>query len=150
MNGASVDLDDMDPQSFLARVAELTERGLDRVEIAARFGWSKATLQRRLSALGGVKAYAKHRDVIPWPIPEANDQDAEMRYLRELSLAIKGKPPYSIHHRNTALTWARRNVDAGLDVAFSEANGWTYTRADPERWHLRTVYERAVEALKRS
>ncbi|HEX4813300.1 MAG TPA: hypothetical protein VFV66_11170, partial [Nonomuraea sp.] len=61
--------------------------------------------------------------------------------------AAQGRPP-AAERLNTALRWAQRLVEAGLDVRYDVAQGFTEVPAAPSGSHVANVLAAARKALE--
>ncbi|NUW39602.1 hypothetical protein [Nonomuraea rhodomycinica] len=128
-------------------LARLVAEGWNVRDLAAHFGVSESGVLQAKRAAGLVKPTLDHSRAVPWKVARAHIQSGPATNLRNLSAAAQGKPPAS-ERLNTALRWAQRLVDAGLDVAYDPEEGFREVPADPSgRSHVAMVLAEAREAL---
>ncbi len=121
--------------------------GLSVRELAARFGVSESGVLQAKRAAGLAKPMLDHSRAVPWKVSRAHSQSGPATNLRNLSAAAQGRPP-AAERLNTALRWARRLVDAGLDVSYDPVAGFAEVPADPAGSHLASVLAAATTALR--
>nr|WP_055502931.1 hypothetical protein [Nonomuraea pusilla] len=127
-------------------LARLVAEGLSVQELAAHFGVSESGVLQAKRAAGLAKPMLDHSGAVPWKLSRAHAQSGPATNLRNLSAAAQGKPP-APERLNTALRWAQRLVDAGLDVRYDPAEGFSEVPAAPEGSHVAAVLAAAQEAL---
>ncbi|MER6947673.1 helix-turn-helix domain-containing protein [Nonomuraea sp. NPDC000554] len=130
-----------------AELARLVAEGLSVQELAARFGVSESGVLQAKRAAGLAKAMLEHSRALPWKLSREHTQSGPATNLRNLSAAAQGKPPAS-ERLNTALRWAQRLVDAGLDVTYDPAEGFREVPASPDGSHVADVLADARRALE--
>jgi hypothetical protein len=128
-------------------LARLVAEGLSVQELAARFGVSESGVLQAKRAAGLAKPLLDHSRALPWKVARAHTQSGPATNLRNLSAAAQGRPPAS-ERLNTALRWAQRLVDAGLDVDYDAAEGFREVAASPGGSHVARVLAEAREALE--
>ncbi|GGO80860.1 hypothetical protein [Nonomuraea cavernae] len=128
-------------------LTRLVAEGLTVQELAARFGVSESGVLQAKRAAGLAKPMLDHSRAVPWKVARAHMQSGPATNLRNLSAAAQGKPPAS-ERLNTALRWAQRLVDAGLDVDYDPAEGFREVPASPGGSHVAGVLAAAREALE--
>ncbi|MER7500314.1 hypothetical protein AB0L05_35435 [Nonomuraea pusilla] len=128
-------------------LARLVAEGLSVQELAAHFGVSESGVLQAKRAAGLAKPMLDHSGAVPWKLSRAHAQSGPATNLRNLSAAAQGKPP-APERLNTALRWAQRLVDAGLDVRYDPAEGFSEVPAAPEGSHVAAVLAAAEEALR--
>ncbi|SEL32325.1 hypothetical protein [Nonomuraea pusilla] len=127
-------------------LARLVAEGLSVQELATHFGVSESGVLQAKRAAGLAKPMLDHSGAVPWKLSRAHAQSGPATNLRNLSAAAQGKPP-APERLNTALRWAQRLVDAGLDVRYDPAEGFSEVPAAPEGSHVAAVLAAAQEAL---
>ncbi|MEV0143940.1 MULTISPECIES: hypothetical protein [unclassified Nonomuraea] len=127
-------------------LARLVAEGWHVRELAAHFGVSESGVLQAKRAAGLVKPTLDHGRAVPWKVSREHIQSGPATNLRNLSAAAQGKPPAS-ERLNTALRWAQRLVDAGLDVAYDPVEGFREVPAGAGRSHVAGVLAEAREAL---
>jgi hypothetical protein len=115
-------------------------------ELAAHFGVSESGVLQAKRAAGLAKPMLDHSTAVPWKLARAHAQSGPATNLRNLSAAAQGKPP-APERLNTALRWAQRLVDAGLDVRYDEVEGFSEVPASPAGSHVAVVLAAAREGL---
>ncbi|GAA5070658.1 hypothetical protein HNP84_001605 [Thermocatellispora tengchongensis] len=128
-------------------LARLVGEGWSVKELAAHFGVSESGVLQAKRAAGLSKAMLDHRAAIPWKLERAHAQSGPATNLRNLSALAQGRelPPEKV---NTAVRWARRLVDAGLDVGYDPATGFTEVPAGEDgRSHVAGVLAAALRAM---
>lgn len=128
-------------------LARLVARGLSVQELAAHFGVSESGVLQAKRAAGLAKPMLDHSRALPWKLERAHSQSGPATNLRNLSAAAQGRPP-APERLNTALRWANRLVDAGLDVGYDPATGFVEIPAAPDGSHVAAVLEAARKALE--
>ncbi|MEO3867653.1 hypothetical protein ABGB18_02360 [Nonomuraea sp. B12E4] len=128
-------------------LARLVAEGMSVQELAAHFGVSESGVLQAKRAAGLAKPMLDHSGALPWKLTRAHSQSGPATNLRNLSAAAQGKPPAS-ERLNTALRWAQRLVDAGLDVRYDAAEGFTEVAAASEGSHVASVLEAARRGLE--
>lgn len=134
--------------TFAAQVAQMAAKGLTRAQQAETLGMTESSFYRRLRAEGVAPMRAKmdHSAAIPWTVGRAHDKDTPTQYLRELSATAQGHGPLSRFHRNTALNWAADLILADQDITFDD--GYKIIPANPQAWHIKTVYLAALKGME--
>jgi hypothetical protein len=128
-------------------LARLVAEGRTVQELAAHFGVSESGVLQAKRAAGLAKPMLDHSAALPWKLARKHSQSGPATNLRNLSAAAQGKPPAS-ERLNTALRWAQRLVDAGLDVAYDPEEGFSEVPASPEGSHVAKMLEAARKALE--
>ncbi|GGP08387.1 hypothetical protein LDL08_22460 [Nonomuraea glycinis] len=128
-------------------LARLVAEGLSVQELAARFGVSESGVLQAKRAAGLAKPMLDHSRAVPWKLARAHAQSGPATNLRNLSAAAQGRPP-AAERLNTALRWAQRLVDAGLDVSYDPAAGFTEVPADAAGSHVASVLAAAGQGLQ--
>ncbi|MET8866287.1 hypothetical protein ABZW11_25405 [Nonomuraea sp. NPDC004580] len=127
-------------------LARLVAQGRSVQELAAHFGVSESGVLQAKRAAGLAKPMLDHSAALPWKLARTHSQSGPATNLRNLSAAAQGKPP-AAERLNTALRWAQRLVDAGLDVRYDPAEGFSEVPAAPGGSHVAAVLEAARKAL---
>ncbi|MEV4469451.1 hypothetical protein AB0K18_03530 [Nonomuraea sp. NPDC049421] len=127
-------------------LARLVAQGRSVQELAAHFGVSESGVLQAKRAAGLAKPMLDHSAALPWKLARTHSQSGPATNLRNLSAAAQGKPP-AAERLNTALRWAQRLVDAGLDVRYDPAEGFSEVPASPGGSHVAAVLEAARKAL---
>ncbi|WP_219462986.1 hypothetical protein [Nonomuraea rhizosphaerae] len=129
-------------------LARLVAEGLSVQELAVHFGVSESGVLQAKRAAGLAKAMLDHSGAVPWKLERSHAQSGPATNLRNLSAAAQGKPP-APERLNTALRWAQRLVDAGLDVDYDSRIGFREVAAAPGGSHVAAVLEAARNGLER-
>ncbi|MFI7704675.1 hypothetical protein [Nonomuraea sp. NPDC049480] len=130
-------------------LARLVAQGMSVQELAAHFGVSESGVLQAKRAAGLAKPLMDHSAAVPWKLARAHAQSGPATNLRNLSAAAQGKPP-AAERLNTALRWAQRLVDAGLDVRYDAGEGFSEVPAAPSGSHVAAVLAAARKGLKTS
>ncbi|GGT29193.1 hypothetical protein ACIBIZ_28880 [Nonomuraea spiralis] len=134
------------PSVDRAELARLVADGMSVQELAGHFGVSESGVLQAKRAAGLAKPMLDHSVAVPWKLAREHAQSGPATNLRNLSAAAQGKPP-AAERLNTALRWAQRLVDAGLDVRYDAAEGFSEVPAPPAGSHVATVLEAARKGL---
>ncbi|MCF6472888.1 hypothetical protein FAF44_31520 [Nonomuraea sp. MG754425] len=133
----------IDREELVRRVAE----GMSVQELAAHFGVSESGVLQAKRSAGLAKPMMDHSAALPWKLARAHAQSGPATNLRNLSAAAQGKPP-AAERLNTALRWAQRLVDAGLDLRYDAGEGFSEVPAGPGGSHVASVLAAARKALE--
>lgn len=127
-------------------LGRLVAAGWSVREIAEHFGVSESGVLQAKRAAGLVKPMLDHRAAIPWTLRREHTQSGPATNLRTLSSVAQGRrmPREKV---NTAVRWARRLVEAGMDVAYDPATGFGETPAAAAGSHVAGVLDAALRAL---
>ncbi|MEV0619805.1 hypothetical protein AB0I81_41260 [Nonomuraea sp. NPDC050404] len=128
-------------------LARLVGEGMSVQELAAHFGVSESGVLQAKRAAGLAKPMLDHGAALPWKLARAHSQSGPATNLRNLSAAAQGKPP-AAERLNTALRWAQRLVDSGLDVRYDAAEGFSEIPAGPGGSHVASVLAAARKSLE--
>ncbi|GII96466.1 helix-turn-helix domain-containing protein [Sinosporangium siamense] len=111
------------PKIDRVQLGRLVEAGWSVQELAERFGVSESGVLQAKRAAGLSKAMLDHSRAIPWRLRAEHRQSGPATNLRNLSAVAQGRkiPEEKL---NTALRWARRLVDGGLDIAYRPEDGF--------------------------
>ncbi|MFI6502775.1 hypothetical protein [Nonomuraea typhae] len=127
-------------------LAQLVGRGLSVAELAQHFGVSESGVLQAKRAAGLSRDMLDHKAALPWKVAREHAQSGPATNLRNLSAAAQGRAPQA-ERLNTALRWAQRLVDNGLDVAYDPAGGFTEVAAAGGYSHVGTVLEAARRGM---
>ncbi|MEW9548461.1 hypothetical protein [Nonomuraea sp. NPDC050783] len=116
-------------------------------ELAEHFGVSESGILQAKRAAGLAKPMMDHSRAVPWKLARAHAQSGPATNLRNLSAAAQGRPP-AAERLNTALRWAQRLVDAGLDVRYDAVEGFSEVPAAGSGSHVAGVLAEARAALE--
>ncbi|SDR12938.1 helix-turn-helix domain-containing protein [Thermostaphylospora chromogena] len=134
------------PRIDREELARLVAEGRSVREIAEHFGVSESGVLQAKRAAGLAKPMLDHRAAIPWKLARAHTQSGPATNLRTLSTVAQGRavPKEKL---NTALRWARRLVDADLDVIYDPDSGFGEAPAPAQGSHVSRVLGAALSAL---
>ncbi|MEV0314527.1 hypothetical protein [Nonomuraea fuscirosea] len=127
-------------------LARLVAEGRSVQELAAHFGVSESGVLQAKRAAGLAKPMMDHSAALPWKLAREHSQSGPATNLRNLSAAAQGRPP-AAERLNTALRWAERLVEAGLDVGYDPAGGFSEVAAGEGGSHVASVLAAARKAL---
>ncbi|MEU9885926.1 hypothetical protein [Sphaerisporangium sp. NPDC051011] len=124
----------------------LVATGRSNAELAAHFGVTESGILQAKRTAGLAKPMLDHGRAIPWKLKRAHNQTGPATNLRNLSAVAQGGhvPQAKI---NTALRWARRLAESGLDVGYSYEDGF-YERPAEGASHIEAVLNDALRALE--
>ncbi|MEU4830942.1 hypothetical protein [Streptosporangium sp. NPDC023615] len=125
----------------------LAGQGLSNAELASRFGVSESGILQAKRAAGLSKPMLDHSRAIPWKLDRSHNQSGPATNLRNLSAVAQGRV-IPAEKLNTALRWAARLVDGGLDVSYEPGRGFAEIPASPQDWLLARVLTEARRALE--
>lgn len=130
-----------------AELARLVAEGRTVAELAAHFGVTESGILQAKRAAGLAKPMLDHGRAIPWKLKRAHYQSGPATNLRNLSAVAQGAnvPQVKI---NTAVRWARRLIDAGLDVGYDQERGFVEVPAGPDGGHVAAVLAEALAVLE--
>jgi hypothetical protein len=96
---------------------------------------------------GLAKPMLDHGRALPWKLNRAHNQTGAATNLRNLSAVTQGGevPQVKI---NTAVRWARRLVDEGLDIAYDPERGFYETPVVGAVSHVEGVMNEALVVLR--
>lgn len=120
--------------------------GRTYAEIAAVFNVSVGGIQQALDRLGLTKRHKSHKKYIPWTLAKADQQTGPAVSLRNLSRLSHGDQ-LPVIKRNSALRWLVRLHEAGLDICYTQEDGFFEKPADEGSWHIKMIYEELREVL---
>ncbi|WP_066362544.1 hypothetical protein [Herbidospora mongoliensis] len=133
------------PQVDHEELARLAARGWSTADLAAHFGVTESGILQAKRSAGLSKPMTDHSAAIPWKLNRSHSQSGPATNLRNLSAAAQGK---AVHKDkiNTALRWASRLVESGLDIAYDPDQGFHEVEA-PRVSHIAKVLRSAQEKL---
>jgi hypothetical protein len=104
------------------------EAGWTHQEIADHYGVTVSGVQQVLQVIGYIRPQASHKEAIPWKLTKEHKNGKVANYLRHLSLLAQNKRIHKgdrIHlwKANTAINWAIKLIDAGLDIDYDRDSG---------------------------
>ncbi|GAA3032122.1 hypothetical protein [Streptosporangium longisporum] len=125
----------------------LAGTGLSNAELAARFGVSESGILQAKRAAGLSKPMLDHSRALPWKLDRSHNQSGPATNLRNLSAVAQGRV-IPAEKLNTALRWAGRLVESGLDVSYEPGRGFTEVPASPQDWLVARVLDEARRVLE--
>jgi hypothetical protein len=133
------------PRIDRGELERLVAAGRTVAELAEHFGVSESGVLQAKRAAGLAKPMLDHRAALPWKLRREHTQAGPATNLRNLSAMAQGGtvPQVKI---NTAVRWARRLVDAGLDIDYSPEDGFREVPAPPGGGHVAKVLADALPA----
>ncbi|MEV0585316.1 helix-turn-helix domain-containing protein [Nonomuraea sp. NPDC050310] len=134
------------PSIDRAELVRLVAEGRTVRELAEHFGVSESGVLQAKRAAGVAKPQLDHSGAIPWKVAREHSQSGPATNLRNLSAIAQGSPPPQVKV-NTALRWAQRLVDAGLDVRYDPVEGFAEVPVGADGSHVGRLLNRAREAL---
>ncbi|WP_433357925.1 hypothetical protein ACQP25_45310 (plasmid) [Microtetraspora malaysiensis] len=113
----------------------MVEAGRPYKEIAGYFNVTISGVQQAVERIGLQKRSLSHKAFLPWTIAREHRHSGPATCLRNLSKVAQGQavPVYKL---NTALNWAKRLSDQGLDIDYSPETGFVERPATGEVWHV--------------
>lgn len=110
-------------------LARLAAEGWSNARLAAHFGVTESGVLQAKRAAGLSKPMTDHSRALPWKLRREHSQTGPATNLRNLSAAAQGRtvPKDKL---NTALRWANRLVDGGLDIAYDPEHGFQEVPAE--------------------
>ncbi|WP_062355326.1 hypothetical protein [Herbidospora yilanensis] len=133
------------PQVDHEELARLSARGWSNADLAAHFGVTESGILQAKRSAGLSKPMTDHSAAIPWKLARPHSQSGPATNLRNLSAAAQGKPVPK-EKINTALRWATRLVENGLDIAYDPERGFHEVEASAAS-HIAQVLRSAREKL---
>ncbi|MFC4535695.1 hypothetical protein [Sphaerisporangium dianthi] len=130
-------------------LGRLVAAGWPNARLAAHFGVTESGILQAKRAAGLAKPMLDHGKALPWKLNRVHNQTGPATNLRNLSAVAQGGevPQTKI---NTAVRWARRLVEGGLDVAYDPETGFYETAAaGTSVSHVEGVLTDALAVLKR-
>ncbi|WP_245966176.1 hypothetical protein [Sphaerisporangium album] len=126
----------------------LVATGRSNAELAAHFGVTESGILQAKRTAGLAKPMLDHGRALPWKLNRVHNQTGPATNLRNLSAIAQGAhvPQAKV---NTALRWARRLAESGLDVGYSYEDGF-YERPVEGTSHIEAVLNEALRALGES
>ncbi|WP_067177170.1 hypothetical protein [Microtetraspora niveoalba] len=127
-------------------LARLAAAGWSNADLAARFGVTESGILQAKRAAGLSKRMTDHSRALPWKLRREHNQSGPATNLRNLSSVAQGRtvPKEKL---NTALRWAGRLVDNGLDIAYDPERGFHEVPATAES-HVAAVLAEALAVLE--
>ncbi len=123
----------------------LVADGWSNAELAAHFGVTESGILQAKRAAGLSKPMTDHSRALPWKLNREHNQTGPATNLRNLSAVAQGRT-ISKEKLNTALRWAGRLVDGGLDIAYDPSEGFREVPAT-ENPHIAIVLAEARKAI---
>jgi hypothetical protein len=129
-----------------AELARLVAEGWSVKEIAGHFQVSESGVLQAKRAAGLAKPMLDHGTAIPWKLSREHAQSGPATNLRNLSALAQGRT-LPVEKVNTAVRWARRLVEGGVDIDYDPDNGFTEVPAPQSGSHIAGVLADARRAL---
>ncbi|GAA3136984.1 hypothetical protein GCM10010466_29740 [Planomonospora alba] len=104
-------------------IRRLIASGKPYGDIATELGCSYSTVAHAARELGFGRALLSHKNAIPWKLRREHQKTMPADYLRELSRMEQGRPATDPYKRATAVSWAQRLLEQGLDVSYDPKAG---------------------------
>lgn len=136
-------------QIDMLQLRRMIEAGTPYREIAERFQVSVGGVQQAAERLGLQKKNLRHDKFIPWTVIKDHNQTGPVTSLRSLSKVAQGQQ-VPLAKLNTALRWATRLHDDGLDIDYNKESGFFERPADKDSWHIAMVLADVNQALGHS
>lgn len=108
-------------------------------EIAAHFSVSVSGVQQAVERIGMQKKTLSHKKYIPWTVTKEHGHSGPATCLRTLSKVVQGQQ-VPIAKLNTALRWAYRLSEAGLDIDYTPEAGF-FEKPAGNPWHINAILE---------
>ncbi|GGK95455.1 hypothetical protein Sme01_30830 [Sphaerisporangium melleum] len=128
-------------------LGRLVASGWSNARLAAHFGVTESGILQAKRSVGLARPMLDHSRAIPWKLNRVHNQTGPATNLRNLSTVAQGGEMAQTKI-NTALRWARRLVDNGLDVSYRPELGFYETPVTGNS-HVESVLGDALEALER-
>ncbi|WP_433496840.1 hypothetical protein ACQP1K_17820 [Sphaerimonospora sp. CA-214678] len=126
-------------------LARLAAEGWSNAELAAHFGVTESGVLQAKRAAGLSRPMTDHSRALPWKLRREHSQTGPATNLRNLSAAAQGRR-VTKEKLNTALRWANRLVDDGLDIAYDPEHGFQEVPAAGSS-HIGRVLAEVREAI---
>lgn len=133
------------PRIDQEELARLVGRAWSNGELAAHFGVTESGILQAKRAAGLSKPMTNHSRALPWKLNRAHSQTGPATNLRNLSSVAQGRT-ISEEKLNTALRWAERLVESGLDIAYDPEGGFREVPTT-ESSHIAVVLAEARKAM---
>lgn len=125
-------------------LVRLAAEGWTNARLAEHFGVTESGVLQAKRAAGLSKPMTDHSRALPWKLRREHSQSGPATNLRSLSAAAQGRR-IPKDRLNTALRWANRLVDNGLDIAYDPERGFHEVPAGDDS-HVARVLAEAREA----
>ncbi|GAA0384796.1 hypothetical protein GCM10009530_39590 [Microbispora corallina] len=126
-------------------LARLAAEGWSNARLAEHFGVSESGILQAKRAAGLSKPMTDHSRALPWRLRREHSQSGPATNLRNLSAVAQGRPVPK-DKVATAVRWASRLVDGGLDIAYDQERGFHEVPARGSS-HIARVLAEARAAL---
>ncbi|GII83359.1 hypothetical protein Ssi03_13490 [Sphaerisporangium siamense] len=114
----------------------MVEAGKTYREIAHHFNVSVSGVQQAVERIGMQKKALSHKKFIPWTLDKEHVHTGPATSLRNLSKVAQGAQ-VPMAKLNTALRWAYRLEEAGLDIDYTpEAGFFEKPAKEPSHIHM--------------
>ncbi|ETK36610.1 hypothetical protein [Microbispora sp. ATCC PTA-5024] len=111
------------PRIDQGELARLAAEGWSNARLAEHFGVSESGILQAKRAAGLSKPMTDHSRALPWRLRREHSQSGPATNLRNLSAVAQGRPAPK-DKVATAVRWASRLVDGGLDIAYDQERGF--------------------------
>ncbi|WP_169945139.1 hypothetical protein [Microbispora sp. H11081] len=125
-------------------LVRLAGEGWTNARLAEHFGVTESGVLQAKRAAGLSKPMTDHSRALPWKLRREHSQSGPATNLRNLSAAAQGRR-VPVDKLNTALRWASRLVDNGLDIAYDPERGFHEVPAAADS-HIARVLAEARDA----
>ncbi|MFC0860759.1 hypothetical protein ACFHYQ_00465 [Sphaerimonospora cavernae] len=133
------------PRIDQEELARLAAEGWSNARLAAHFGVTESGVLQAKRAAGLSKPMADHSRALPWTLRREHSQSGPATNLRNLSAAAQGRT-VTKDKLNTALRWANRLVDNGLDITYDPEHSFLEVPAEGSS-HIGRVLAEARDVL---
>lgn len=125
-------------------LVRLAAEGWTNARLAEHFGVTESGILQAKRAAGLSKRMTDHSRALPWKLRREHGQSGPATNLRNLSAVAQGRP-IPKDKLNTAVRWASRLVDNGLDIAYDPDQGFHEVPAGADS-HIARVLAEARDA----
>ncbi|KAA9380068.1 hypothetical protein F5972_10705 [Microbispora cellulosiformans] len=129
-------------------LARLAAEGWTNARLADHFGVTESGILQAKRAAGLSKRMTDHRRALPWTLRREHSQSGPATNLRNLSAVAQGRR-IPADKLNTAVRWATRLVDNGLDIAYDPERGFHEVPAGADS-HIARVLGEARRATEQA
>ncbi|MEZ0071690.1 hypothetical protein [Planotetraspora sp. GP83] len=133
------------PRVDQEELGRLAAEGWSNAQLAAHFGVTESGILQAKRAAGLSKAMTDHSRALPWKLRREHSQTGPATNLRNLSAVAQGRT-ITKEKLNTAIRWASRLADNGLDITYDPEQGFREVLAEGTS-HVALVLAEAREAL---
>jgi len=133
------------PRIDQVELARLVAEGWSNARLAAHFGVTESGILQAKRAAGLSKPMTDHSRALPWKLRREHSQSGPATNLRNLSAVAQGRTIRK-EKLNTALRWADRLVNSGLDITYDPEHGFQEVPVEGSS-HIAQVLAEARDAL---